>query len=161
MARMPRLNLENVPQHVVQRGNNRQVTFVTRSDYVAYLESEFDESKKVETSKSVRFFFKMDWCAMKARLVLLISFILLILLYSTTIPELYNIDIDEKIIINTPIIFIFNFIETPFSFNFFKVSQKKKSQSVWRTATKTTSNEVAIRAKQIGGILIRIKKVIC
>ncbi|MBU2880790.1 transposase [Psychrosphaera sp. B3R10] len=38
MARMPRLNLANVPQHVVQRGNNRQVTFVTRNDYVAYLE---------------------------------------------------------------------------------------------------------------------------
>jgi REP element-mobilizing transposase RayT len=38
MARLPRLNLPNVPQHIVQRGNNRQVTFVEADDYVVYLE---------------------------------------------------------------------------------------------------------------------------
>ena len=38
MARLPRLNLPNVPQHIVQRGNNRQVTFVEPDDYVVYLE---------------------------------------------------------------------------------------------------------------------------
>ena len=38
MARLPRLNLPNVPQHIVQRGNNRQVTFVEPEDYVVYLE---------------------------------------------------------------------------------------------------------------------------
>jgi putative transposase len=27
MARLPRLNLAGIPQHVVQRGNNRQVSF--------------------------------------------------------------------------------------------------------------------------------------
>jgi putative transposase len=27
MARLPRLNLADVPQHVIQRGNNRQATF--------------------------------------------------------------------------------------------------------------------------------------
>jgi putative transposase len=37
MARLPRLNLPNIPQHVVQRGNNRQVTFVTDTDYILYL----------------------------------------------------------------------------------------------------------------------------
>ncbi|MDP2561398.1 transposase [Psychrobium sp. 1_MG-2023] len=38
MARLPRLNLPNIPQHVVQRGNNRQVTFVEADDYVVYLD---------------------------------------------------------------------------------------------------------------------------
>lgn len=38
MARLPRLNLPNVPQNIVQRGNNRQVTFVEADDYVVYLE---------------------------------------------------------------------------------------------------------------------------
>ena len=38
MARLPRLNLLNIPQHIVQRGNNRQVTFVKVDDYVVYLE---------------------------------------------------------------------------------------------------------------------------
>ncbi|WP_252731579.1 hypothetical protein [Psychrosphaera sp. F3M07] len=37
MARLPRLNLPNIPQHVVQRGNNRQVTFATDDDYIVYL----------------------------------------------------------------------------------------------------------------------------
>lgn len=38
MARLSRLSLPNVPQHIVQRGNNRQVTFVEPDDYVVYLE---------------------------------------------------------------------------------------------------------------------------
>ncbi|MBU2916548.1 transposase [Psychrosphaera sp. F3M07] len=38
MARLPRLNLPNIPQHVVQRGNNRQVTFATDDDYIVYLD---------------------------------------------------------------------------------------------------------------------------
>ncbi|MFD2179719.1 hypothetical protein [Veronia pacifica] len=38
MARLPRLNLPNVPQYIVQRGNNQQVTFVEADDYVVYLE---------------------------------------------------------------------------------------------------------------------------
>lgn len=38
MARLPRLNLPNIPQHIVQRGNNRQITFVEPDDYVVYLE---------------------------------------------------------------------------------------------------------------------------
>lgn len=41
-------------------------------------------------------------------------------------------------------------ISIPFVCLTFKLTQKKKSQSVWRTATKTTSNAVAIRTKQIG-----------
>ncbi len=38
MARLPRLNLPNVPQHIVQRGNNRQPIFFHEDDYCTYLE---------------------------------------------------------------------------------------------------------------------------
>ena len=38
MAHLPRLHLPNIPQYIVQRGNNRQVTFVAANDYVVYLE---------------------------------------------------------------------------------------------------------------------------
>ncbi|TQF66841.1 transposase [Pseudoalteromonas luteoviolacea] len=38
MARLPRLNLPNIPQHVVQRGNNRQITFIESTDYAVYLD---------------------------------------------------------------------------------------------------------------------------
>ena len=36
MARMPRFNLSGVAQHVIQRGNNRQVCFGSEADMVAY-----------------------------------------------------------------------------------------------------------------------------
>ncbi|MBM3356582.1 MAG: transposase [Betaproteobacteria bacterium] len=38
MARRPRLRIAGVPQHVIQRGNNRQATFFADEDYVFYLE---------------------------------------------------------------------------------------------------------------------------
>lgn len=38
MPRLPRLNLQGVPQHVVQRGNNRQVCFFIEQDYTVYLD---------------------------------------------------------------------------------------------------------------------------
>jgi putative transposase len=38
MARLPRLNLADVPQHVIQRGNNRQATFFADEDYATYLD---------------------------------------------------------------------------------------------------------------------------
>ncbi len=37
MARLARLNLPGIPQHIVQRGNNRQVCFFTEQDYTVYL----------------------------------------------------------------------------------------------------------------------------
>jgi len=37
MARLPRLNLPGIPQHVVQRGNNKQVCFFNDDDYRVYL----------------------------------------------------------------------------------------------------------------------------
>lgn len=38
MARLPRYVVPGLPQHVIQRGNNRQPIFVGESDYVAYLD---------------------------------------------------------------------------------------------------------------------------
>lgn len=38
MARKPRFNLPGVPQHIVQRGNNRQPCFYAEADYCRYLE---------------------------------------------------------------------------------------------------------------------------
>lgn len=37
MPRQPRLDLADVPQHVVQRGNDRQPCFFTEADYVRFL----------------------------------------------------------------------------------------------------------------------------
>lgn len=38
MPRRPRINLEGIPQHIVQRGNNRPATFFAESDYRFYLD---------------------------------------------------------------------------------------------------------------------------
>ena len=38
MARKPRFNLIGVPQHVIQRGNNREACFYAEEDYRFYLE---------------------------------------------------------------------------------------------------------------------------
>jgi putative transposase len=39
MARQPRFDIPGVPQHVIQRGNNRQPCFLNEQDYHFYLES--------------------------------------------------------------------------------------------------------------------------
>jgi len=36
MARLPRLYLPGVPQHIIQRGNNRQACFASDEDFAAY-----------------------------------------------------------------------------------------------------------------------------
>ncbi len=38
MPRRPRIILPNVPQHLIQRGNNRQACFYADEDYLSYLE---------------------------------------------------------------------------------------------------------------------------
>ncbi|TMP02893.1 transposase, partial [Pseudoalteromonas ruthenica] len=48
MARRPRLNLPHIPQHVVQRGNNRQATFFTEQDFTVYLNKVKDYSRRFE-----------------------------------------------------------------------------------------------------------------
>lgn len=46
MARRARLNLPDVPQHVIQRGNNRQATFFCDEDYAFYLDKLKDYADK-------------------------------------------------------------------------------------------------------------------
>ena len=46
MPRLPRLNLAGVPQHVVQRGNNGQVSFFMEQDYAVYLDKLKEYAKK-------------------------------------------------------------------------------------------------------------------
>ena len=37
MARKPRLNLVGIPQHIIQRGNNRQACFASDDGMAAYM----------------------------------------------------------------------------------------------------------------------------
>lgn len=37
MARLPRINLPNIPQHIIQRGNNRCACFTSLKDFSAYI----------------------------------------------------------------------------------------------------------------------------
>ncbi len=46
MARLPRFEIPGQPQHVIQRGNNREVIFVSDEDYQFYLQKLGDACKK-------------------------------------------------------------------------------------------------------------------
>jgi len=46
MARLPRFVIPGQPQHVIQRGNNRQAVFVGDDDYRFYLEGLQDACSK-------------------------------------------------------------------------------------------------------------------
>ena len=46
MARKPRFNLPGVPQHVIQRGNNRESCFFDAEDYRCYLDALGHASKQ-------------------------------------------------------------------------------------------------------------------
>ena len=46
MARQPRFGLVGYPQHVIQRGNNRQACFFVECDYTFYLEKLADACAK-------------------------------------------------------------------------------------------------------------------
>jgi REP-associated tyrosine transposase len=48
MARQPRILLPGQPQHVIQRGNNRDVIFASEDDYLFYLEKLGDACKRFE-----------------------------------------------------------------------------------------------------------------
>jgi len=48
MPRRPRVILPNVPQHIIQRGNNRQACFYADEDYLSYLEWLKKYSEKTE-----------------------------------------------------------------------------------------------------------------
>ena len=46
MARRPRISVAGVPQHVIQRGNNRQATFFADEDYRFYLDFLWEAAAK-------------------------------------------------------------------------------------------------------------------
>lgn len=46
MARLPRLYMPGCAQHVIQRGNNREVCFCDEADYKAYLSFLKDAANK-------------------------------------------------------------------------------------------------------------------
>ena len=46
MSRLPRIDLAGIPQHVIQRGNNRQACFFFNVDYRTYLDSLTRAAKK-------------------------------------------------------------------------------------------------------------------
>ena len=48
MARLPRFVIPGQPQHVIQRGNNRDVIFVADEDYHFYLQKLGDACKKYQ-----------------------------------------------------------------------------------------------------------------
>ncbi len=48
MARLPRLSLAGVPQHVIQRGNNRNACFFAEQDYTVYLDKLKEYATKYE-----------------------------------------------------------------------------------------------------------------
>ncbi len=48
MARLPRLDVPGIPQHLVQRGNNRSACFFDDADYCAYLDSLREASLKFD-----------------------------------------------------------------------------------------------------------------
>ena len=50
MARLPRLNLPGIPQHVMQRGNNREVCFFNDDDYAVYLDKLKSYSRQYQVS---------------------------------------------------------------------------------------------------------------
>jgi putative transposase len=50
MPRRVRFNLRDVPQHIIQRGNNRQATFFAEEDYRFYLDRLLEASRKYQCS---------------------------------------------------------------------------------------------------------------
>ena len=50
MARLPRFVIPGQPQHVIQRGNNRDAIFVADEDYQYYLQKLGDACKKYDCS---------------------------------------------------------------------------------------------------------------
>ena len=48
MPRKPRFNLVGIPQHVIQRGHNREPCFYSEQDYRRYLDDLKEAAKKNE-----------------------------------------------------------------------------------------------------------------
>ena len=50
MARLARLNLADIPQHIIQRSNNRQVCFIEEQDYKVNLVKFLEYSGKYKVA---------------------------------------------------------------------------------------------------------------
>lgn len=50
MARLPRVCLPGIPQHIIQRGNNRQVCFASEEDFAAYTHWLWEYSRKYDVA---------------------------------------------------------------------------------------------------------------
>ena len=50
MARLPRLALPGYPHHVIQRGNNRQLIFLTVADYQYMLALLYDRARQIDVA---------------------------------------------------------------------------------------------------------------
>ncbi len=48
MARKPRFNIVGIPQHVIQRGNNREPCFIDEADYYHYLDDLIASAEKYQ-----------------------------------------------------------------------------------------------------------------
>jgi len=48
MARLPRLFIKDCPQHIIQRGNNRQALFFSDEDYTVYLENSESSPRSIK-----------------------------------------------------------------------------------------------------------------
>jgi len=48
MTRLPRLSIPGIPQHIIQRGNNRQVCFASEDDFTAYAHWLEESAKKYQ-----------------------------------------------------------------------------------------------------------------
>ncbi|VAW91577.1 Transposase and inactivated derivatives [hydrothermal vent metagenome] len=48
MPRKPRFNLPGIPQHIIQRGNNRKPCFFTTQDYLHYLDDLSESASKFD-----------------------------------------------------------------------------------------------------------------
>ncbi len=46
MARLPRFTILGIPQHIIQRGNNREACFYTDEDYGRYIDDLADAADK-------------------------------------------------------------------------------------------------------------------
>lgn len=53
MARQPRIDLRGIPQHVIQRGNDRQACFAAEAGYRRYLQELCEASSVPFVSGSV------------------------------------------------------------------------------------------------------------
>ena len=54
MPRRNQLNLTDVPEHVIQRGNNRQATVFAEGDYRFYRDCLVDAARKIDCQVGMR-----------------------------------------------------------------------------------------------------------